>query len=122
MTIGAKTRRVEPDITVVELEGSLTLGGNLTEIERLIKRLIDEGARKLALDLAALKYIDSAAIGMLVGVNGHMGQAGGKIRVAGAQGPVAKVFEVVHMHRIVQLDANVDASLASLSANEAAGS
>jgi hypothetical protein len=32
------------------------------------------------------------------------------MRVAGAQGTVAKSFEVVHMDRITSLDADVDAA------------
>jgi anti-sigma B factor antagonist len=121
MIIGTKTRRVEPDITVVEISGHLNLGNNLAEIERLLKRLIDEGVRKLAVDLANLNFIDSAGIGMLVATNGHMDTAGGKIRLAGAHGPVAKVFDVVHMDRIIPLDGEVSVSLGLLSASEAAG-
>ena len=116
MIIGANTRRVEPDITVVELSGHLHHGNNLIEIERLLKQLMEEGVRKLAVDLATLNFIDSAGIGMLVAANGHMDTAGGKIRVAGAHGPVAKVFDVVHMDRNVALDADVAASIENLSA------
>jgi anti-sigma B factor antagonist len=115
MIIGTKTRRVEPDITVVEISGHLNHGNNLIEIERMMRKLVDDGARKLAIDLATLNFIDSAGIGMLVGTNGHMDGAGGKVRIAGARGPVAKVFEVVHMHKIVPLDADVAASLEQLS-------
>jgi anti-sigma B factor antagonist len=121
MIIGARTRRVEPDITVVEISGPLNLGNDLMEIERLMKRLIDEGARKLVVDLANLNFIDSAGIGMLVAANGQMDSVGGKLRVAGAHGPAAKVFDVVHMDRIIPLDAEVAVSVQHLSANEAAG-
>jgi anti-anti-sigma factor len=121
MIIGTKTRRVEPDITVVEISGHLNHGNNLIEIERLMRKLVDDGVRKLAIDLANLNFIDSAGIGMLVGTNGHMDTAGGKVRVAGAKGPVAKVFEVVHMQKIVPLDPDVAASLELLAVSEAAG-
>jgi anti-anti-sigma factor len=121
MIIGTKTRRVEPDITVVEISGHLNLGNNLMQLEHMLKGLITEGMRKLAIDLAALNFIDSAGIGMLVGVNGQMDGAGGKLRIGGAHGPVARVFDTVHMERIVALDADVAASVEHLSASEAAG-
>ena len=50
-----------------------------------------------------------------------MDGAGGKLRIGGAHGPVARVFDTVHMERIVALDADVAASVEHLSAIEAAG-
>ena len=116
---GSKTRKVEPDLTVVELTGHLNLGNELMSVETAVKRLIDEGARKLVIDVTRLEYIDSAGIGMLVACNGQMDRAGGKMRVAGAQGTVAKSFEVVHMDRITSLDPDVDAALRNISADGA---
>jgi anti-anti-sigma factor len=115
MIIGTQTHRIEPDITVVEISGHLNLGNNLVAIEGLIKRLIQEGARKLILDLASLDYVDSAAIGMLVSCNGQMDTAGGQIRMAGVRGSVAKVFDTVHMQKIARLDADLAASCNYLS-------
>ena len=107
----SKIRQVEPDFTVVELTGHLNLGNELMSLETAVKRLIQEGARKLVIDVTRLDYIDSAGIGMLVGCNGQMDRAGGKMRVAGAQGAVAKAFGIVHMDRITSLDADVEAAL-----------
>ena len=115
----SKTRKVEPDLTVVELSGHLNLGNELMSVENAVKRWIDEGARKLVIDVTKLEYIDSAGIGMLVACNGQMDRAGGKMRVAGAQGTVAKSFEVVHMDRITSLDADIDAACRNLSAGGA---
>jgi anti-sigma B factor antagonist len=115
-----KTRVVDPDVTVVELSGHLNLGNSLMETERRLKQLIDRGARKLAVDLAALTYIDSAGIGMLVSTNGHIDHAGGRMRIAGATGSVANVFGVVHMEKIVALDADVATSIEKLATSAAA--
>jgi anti-sigma B factor antagonist len=115
----SKTRQIEPDLTVVELTRHLNLGNELMSVEAAVKRLIDEGARKLVFDLTKLDYIDSAGIGMLVGCNGQMNRAGGKMRVAGAQGAVAKAFAVVHMDRITSLDPDVDTALRSFSVDGA---
>jgi len=98
----------------VELTGHLNLGNELMTLEAAVKRIISEGARKLVIDVTRLDYIDSAGIGMLVGCNGQIERAGGKMRVAGAQGAVARTFEVVHMDRITSLDPDVDASCRNL--------
>ena len=88
-------------------------------VEAAVKRLIQDGARKLVVDVTKLEYIDSAGIGMLVGCNGQMDRAGGKMRVAGAQGAVAKAFGVVHMDRITSLDPDVDTAVANLTEDSA---
>lgn len=111
---GSKIRQVEPDVTVVELTGHLNLGNELMSVENAIKRLIEGGARKLVIDVTSLAYIDSAGIGMLVACNGQMDRAGGKMRVAGAQGTVGRAFAIVHMDRITSLDADVDAARRNL--------
>ena len=120
MVIGTKTRLIDPDITVFEISGRLHLGNNLVSIEVAIKRLIDDGARKLVIDVATLNYVDSSGIGMLVGVSGHMEQAGGRVRIAGAADAVARSFTVVHMDRIVGLDPDVGSAVLSLGAGGAA--
>jgi anti-sigma B factor antagonist len=111
---GSKIRQVEPDLTVVELTGHLNLGNELMSLEAAVKRLIEDGARKLVIDVTKLEYIDSAGIGMLVACNGQIERSGGKMRVAGAQGTVAKAFEIVHMDRITSLDADVASACQNL--------
>jgi anti-sigma B factor antagonist len=115
-----KTRRIEPDITVVEITERLNLGNTLVSIETSIKRLIQEGVRKLVIDVARLNYIDSSGIGMLVSSNGFMEQSGGRMRIAGAHGAVARAFEVVHVSRIVPLDADLESACRNLATGSAA--
>jgi anti-sigma B factor antagonist len=109
-----KTRAVDPDVTVVEISGRLTLGNALQSIESSVRRLIEEGARKLIFDLAGLTSIDSAGIGMLLGTNGFMEQSGGRVRISGAHGSVAKTFEVVHLDRVIGFDPDCDAACGKL--------
>ena len=115
-----QTRLVEPDITVVELVGTLSLGSTLKWIETDIRRQIKEGARKLIFDLSQLRFMDSAGIGLVITVNGELEQAGGKLHVAGATGNVLKSFSVTHVDRVIPMDANVEASCERLRAMGAA--
>ena len=118
MIPGMKTRRVEPDIDVVELIGTLNLGSTLSWIETDIRRLIREGGRKLIIDVSQLRYTDSAGMGMFVTINGEIEQAGGQLRVAGANGMVAKSFSITHIDRVIVMDANVDAACESLGSSK----
>ena len=120
MTNTLNIRVVPPATTVVEISGRLTLGNALTYAETSIKRLIGDGSRKVVIDLAGLTSIDSAGVGMLISCGGEMEQAGGALRVAGAQGAVAKTFEIVQMNRIVALDTDVETACRNLSGSSSA--
>jgi anti-sigma B factor antagonist len=110
MMTETKTRKLDDGVTVVEISGRLNLGNSLISIESAIKRLIEQGARKLIVDLSDVNYIDSSGIGMLVACAGQMEQSRGRMRIAGAAGAVAKAFQIVHMERITPLDENLEAS------------
>jgi anti-sigma B factor antagonist len=116
---GTKTHRVEPDITVFEISGRLNLGDLLQSVEKSIQSLINSGVRKLAVDLTGLTSIDSSGIGMLVSCAGQMDQLGGQVRLVGAQGQVAKVFEMVRMARILPLDPDLACACGSFSSGAA---
>jgi anti-sigma B factor antagonist len=120
VTTDTQTRTIDPDITVVEIAGRLNLGNILLTLEASIRRKIDEGARKLVVDVSNLAYIDSAGIGVLVGWNGYIGQRDGRMRIVGAQGAVARTFDLVHIGMIVPLDADLDSACRHLSAGGAA--
>jgi anti-sigma B factor antagonist len=109
------------DVTVVEMSGRLHLGNSLSYAENAINRLIDGGGRKLVIDMAHVDYIDSSGLGMLIYCGGRMEQTGGRMRVAGANASVARVFEVAHANRVLHFDADVESACRNLSAEGAAG-
>lgn len=114
MITTTNTTTLEDGVTVFEIKGRLHLGNLLQSTETALKKLIDGGARKVVVDLAGLEYIDSAGIGMLVACFGHMDDQGGKLRVAGAQGGVAKTLGVAKVERLIPFDADVAAARANL--------
>ena len=118
--VETKTQQIG-DVTVVEMSGRLHLGNSLSYAENAINRLIDGGTRKLVIDLAQLEYIDSSGLGMLIYCSGRMQQSGGRMRVAGAGGPVARVFEIAQAGRVLQFDADLASACGNLSAEGAAG-
>ena len=109
-----KMRRIEPDIQIVEITGSLRLGFTLTWMETEIRRSIKEGARKLIIDVTGLRYTDSAGLGMIISANGDMEQAGGQLRIAGAAGALENSFKIVHIDRVIPMDETVEVACKNL--------
>lgn len=116
--VETKTEQVG-DVTVLTMSGRLHLGNSLTYAENAINRLIDAGTSKMVIDLAGLNYIDSAGLGMLIYCGGRMEQSGGRVRIAGATGSVARVFEIANAGRILQFDDDLATACSNLSAESA---
>lgn len=59
--------RVSGDVTVIAVTGDITLGaGGDALLKDKIQSLLQQGRKKLLLDLAGVAYVDSAGLGQLV--------------------------------------------------------
>ena len=54
------------DITVLDMDGKITIGEGSVALRTAIRRLLEEGKKKILLNLAKVGYIDSSGIGELV--------------------------------------------------------
>ena len=58
--------RSEGDIVILDLKGKITLGDGDERVKERVNSLVNQGRRKIALNLADVSYIDSAGLGELV--------------------------------------------------------
>jgi len=108
MLLDIQTRRVEPDVTVVELKGKLTLGRESQRVETLVGDLLKKGETKLVLDLTALDFTDSTGVGIMAFCSGELKEAGGEMRIAGATGRVEHVLKMARLDTLVGCYATAD--------------
>ena len=54
------------DITVLDMDGKITIGEGSVALRTAVRRLLEEGKKKILLNLAKVGYIDSSGIGELV--------------------------------------------------------
>lgn len=113
MAVHYEFRQLEPDVIVASLTGQLNLGNRLTDFEYNIKQRIQQGSRKMILDLSGLTYIDSAGLGMVATCAGIMHKAGGKLAVVTSGGKITQMFEITRLNRVVNLHPDFNAALAA---------
>jgi anti-sigma B factor antagonist len=116
MVLSLTTRTIEPDVTVVELTGRITLGRESSQIEAQVVKLLQEGARKLVVDLSKVDYVDSTGIGIIAYCFGKITQAGATCRVAGAKGLVMDLFRITRLDSVIQFFPDAESASASLQA------
>jgi anti-sigma B factor antagonist len=54
------------DVTVLDMDGRITIGEGSVALRTTIRRLLEEGKKKILLNLGGVGYIDSSGIGELV--------------------------------------------------------
>ncbi|MCU1288691.1 MAG: anti-anti-sigma factor [Acidobacteria bacterium] len=60
------TERQAGDVTILDLNGKITIGEGSVALRNAIRRLLGEGKNKILLNLASVGYVDSSGIGELV--------------------------------------------------------
>ena len=74
----------DPDITGISCSGRFTLGTRLSETEAMMQTMLDEGVRKLVLDLTHVDFVDSAGLGVIMRISGELNERGGHFRICRA--------------------------------------
>mgnify|MGYP003807822119 CR=1 FL=1 len=90
MTIATETTA---SATVVLLQGQIN-SANAAGLEAEILALVNHGARGLVLDFAALDYISSAGLRMVLVLAKRLKQDGGQLVLCAMQPHVREVFDI----------------------------
>jgi anti-anti-sigma factor len=108
-------------VTVVRvLEPKLTyplLGPFLAEVQRLVA----SGVKRLAVDLSAVVYLDSAAIGCLMDVHRALQEAKGVVCLFSLQPRVRTMISMTGVLRILEAHDDEDQALQALGAGRGEG-
>ena len=60
------SERQAGDVTILDMSGKITIGEGSVALRTAVRRLLEEGKKKILLNLAGVGYIDSSGIGELV--------------------------------------------------------
>ena len=69
------------DVTILDLEGKITIGEGSVGLRNAIRRLMQEGKKKILLNLSGVSYVDSSGIGELVSSYTTIGREGGQLKL-----------------------------------------
>jgi anti-sigma B factor antagonist len=108
MELSLATRTVA-EHTVLEVGGEVDVYTAPRLRERLIE-LVDEGARKVVVDLGRVDFLDSTGLGVLVGASKRLRIAGGTFAVVCAKEPLLKIFRITALDQIFRLHDTVEAA------------
>ena len=69
------------DVTILDMTGSVRMGEGAVSLRNSIRGLNDEGKKKILLNLAGVKNIDSSGIGELIANYTTISREGGQLKL-----------------------------------------
>ncbi len=96
MPLDIGTREVS-HVTILDLRGRIVLGEEIDDLRLAVRNLIEEGKKKIILNLAEVDYIDSSGVGELVGCFTAVRKAGGELKLLNL---TRKVHDVLHITKL----------------------
>ncbi len=108
-----QTKHLPPDIVVLEITGRITIGRECKQLEWATESLVREKQqKKIIFDLSGVTHIDSTGIGIIVTSAGQVKQAGGELRLAGANKHIEQVLKITSVDKIVSWNPTVSEAIA----------
>jgi len=98
MTVKITNSEEVEGVSVVELDGRIVLGEESNSLREELKSLIAEGKKKIVLNMANIKYIDSAGLGILVAAHLSAKTQGASVRLCHLG---KKFHEVLQMTKLL---------------------
>lgn len=75
------SKRQAGDVTILDLSGSVRMGEGAVSLRNSIRGLIDEGNKKILLNLGSVKNVDSSGIGELIANYTTISRDGGQLKL-----------------------------------------
>lgn len=73
--------RESKDVTILDLKGKIILGQESASLRETIRNLLNEGKKKILLNLGNVSFIDSAGVGTLIASFTTARAAGGELKL-----------------------------------------
>ena len=105
--------KIEGDVAILSLSGRMMGGPETNEVQTKIKSLLTDDIKKVVVDLAKVKWMNSSGLGVLMGSLTSTRNAGGDLRIANATEKVQSLLMITQLLTIFKTYESVDRALAS---------
>jgi len=105
------TERQVGDVIILSVAGNIITGESADRVRRVIRRLLTEGHRKILLDMAHVRWIDSMGIGELVSALVSVTRAGGQIKLLKVRKNINDLLSITGLQTIFAIYGNESEAL-----------
>lgn len=102
MNFKMETRTVESELPIIELEGEVDVY-TAPQLKQQMISLLESGAKELVVDLTKVDYLDSTALGVLIGGLKRMRERDGNMALVCPSPRIRRVFEITGLDKIFDI-------------------
>jgi len=107
------SERLDDDLGVIVLSGEVDIY-TAPQFKECLLELLDAGVKRLVVDLSQITFIDSTALGVLIGGVRRVHSSGGAMTIVVTTRPVERVLSITGLDRVFSMHATRDEALAAL--------
>ena len=108
------------NVTVLDIDGNLRMGEGSTELQKTIRRLLEEGRNQILLNLSRVAYIDSSGLGEMVAAHVALSKSGGQIKLLHLTLRVRELMTITKLLTVFDSFENESEALDSFKSTDAA--
>ena len=101
------------DITILDMDGKVTIGEGSVALRNTIRRLLGEGKTKILLNLGGVGYIDSSGIGELVSSFTAVNKEGGTLKLLNLTQKIQDLLAITKLLTVFDVFENEGEALSS---------
>ena len=102
--------RTVGDVTVLDLKGRITLGDGDEILKDKVNSLVNQGRRKIVLNLADVPYVDSAGLGEIVRTYTTVSRQGGSLKLLSLTKKITDLLSITKLLTVFEtFDSEADA-------------
>jgi anti-sigma B factor antagonist len=102
-------------IGVIEVKGSLVGGEETDELRRHVADFVEQGNKKLIIDLGKVTYLNSTAIGVLVSAHTTYSRNKGQVKLCGINKNINNIFVITKLTMVFDVCESRDDAVKKLS-------
>lgn len=96
------TRDVD-GVTIIELQGKITIGAGDTQLRDVIIKSLEEGNKNILLDMGGVTTLDSSGIGELVGSYTTVANRGGTLKLLHLPSKISDLLQVTQLITVFEV-------------------
>ena len=105
------------DVAVLDLKGRVTLGSGDQLLKDKVNSLVNQGRKKIVLNLEGVPYIDSAGLGEIVGTYTTVSRQGGSLKLANLTKKIADLLAITKLLTVFETFESENEAVRSFSAS-----
>lgn len=107
--------RQESDVFTVKLESPRLDAANAVDFREALAEIVDQGHGKIVIDLAAVEFVDSSGLNVIISTLKRMGRRG-TLSLASPQPAVASLLNLTRLDRVLNIFNSPEQALTELTA------